>query len=432
MVDRLRQRWSRLVFPAQARQVLENIVREQVGAAGAAIAAELGAEMHRTSESLRAELRQHGGTLRRDIEREIVNSRVTLVDALLKAVGVAGRAGERTPPSPESRSHEPSAAMREHINIIREHVHDAVAVELSNINNQIQELNTQSPALKRELHLEILQHVDECRQELIRHQLTTRLLLTHTIWNAAPPQADAGPLELLPLEFNAAVDQMKSLYPHLYPVWQRINFDENPREFATRPEGSCSIGKRASDEPFGGFVAPYLNGRVLDVGCGPYAVPLYLHQYPTDLIYGIDPVEPFETHPFKFVRGFAEFLPFPNRSFDVVIAATSLDHALSLDRALASIRRVLKPDGLLLVWDGFVKGSPRYNPDDQSLQPVDEFHFFHFDEGWFEEIMSEHGFEVREKLAYDPSAHNPQYCTSYFYCLKAGASSVGPGERDVA
>jgi ubiquinone/menaquinone biosynthesis C-methylase UbiE len=90
---------------------------------------------------------------------------------------------------------------------------------------------------------------------------------------------------------------------------------------------------------------------------------------------------------------------------------------LSLDRALSEIRRVIEPGGNFLVWDGFVKGSPRYDPSDQNLKPVDSHHFFHFDENWFEEVMQEHGFTVREKLAFDPQPHQPQYSTSFFYAL---------------
>jgi SAM-dependent methyltransferase len=209
------------------------------------------------------------------------------------------------------------------------------------------------------------------------------------------------------------------MHPRLYPTWHRLNFQVGPDAYALKPETSCSTGKRATDEPFSGFVASYLQGDVLDIGCGPYDVPVYLKGYPLDRIAAIDPVEPFQPHPFVFARGLAEFLPFADRSFDTVIAATSLDHVLSLDRALSEIARVIKPSGSLIVWDGFVKGSPRYDPAQPDLAPVDEFHFFHFDEGWFEQAMADHGFSVREKLPFDPSPHAPQYCISYFYCLKA-------------
>lgn len=272
-----------------------------------------------------------------------------------------------------------------------------------------------------ELKLDTIRRVDESRQELIRGQMMTRLVLSRALWRLTPQPPSRDRVIAKQQDFTEVLGKLRSLYPHIYSTWERINFVKSPAEFAERPEGSCSLGRRATDEPFSGFVAPYLRGLVLDVGCGPYAVPLYLREYPVDRIYGIDPVDPFEPHPFTFVRGIAECVPFPDRSFDVVIAATSLDHSLSLDRALSEIRRVIKPGGSFLVWDGFVKGSPRYDPSKTDLVPVDDFHFFHFDESWFDVIMEEHGFTVREKLVYDPSPHNPQYCASYFYSLDAVA-----------
>jgi SAM-dependent methyltransferase len=419
MGDRLKEWWSRIVFPTPLRELLRSIVREEMSTATAVVRADLAGDVTGAAEWLRKEWRQHSDTLRLDIEREVVTGRVTLVDALLRTTAPLARVLEAV--RQDTRDVE---AAQEHTEFMREHLQSALTTELSACVGRVEALApTPSNGLKQELLLDTLRRVDDCRQELIRRQLSTRLLLMRALWTAVPPRADGPPIQLELQDFQSILGRLRALHPHLYPTWQRINFVENPREFARRPEGSCSIGKRGTDEPFGGFVAPYLAGRVLDVGCGPYAVPLYLQQYPNELIYGIDPVDPFEPHPFTFVRGFAEFLPFPDASFDVVIAATSLDHALSLDRALSSIRRVIKPGGQFLVWDGFVNGSPRYDPEDPALKPIDDFHFFHFDEGWFEEIMREHDFDVREKLVYDPSPHNPQYCSSYFYCLTAGSTS---------
>jgi ubiquinone/menaquinone biosynthesis C-methylase UbiE len=124
-----------------------------------------------------------------------------------------------------------------------------------------------------------------------------------------------------------------------------------------------------------------------------------------------------ERHPFTFVRSLAESLPFPDAAFDVVVAATSLDHAFSLDRALSEVSRVLKPGGMFLIWDGFVKGSPRYDPANEHLVPIDPFHLFHFDEGWFEDIVRERAFEIMEKIVFDPPSGG-DYAGSHFYALR--------------
>ncbi len=96
-------------------------------------------------------------------------------------------------------------------------------------------------------------------------------------------------------------------------------------------------------ELFGCFLAPLLHGTVLDIGCGPQPVPSYLANYPTESIAGLDPLA--APHPFVFHHGVAEFLPWDDASFDLVITATSLDHVLLLDRSIDEFRRVLKPGG---------------------------------------------------------------------------------------
>lgn len=52
-------------------------------------------------------------------------------------------------------------------------------------------------------------------------------------------------------------------------------------------------------------------------------------------------------HPFTFEQINAEAIPYPDATFDTVIANHMLYHVPDLDRALAEIRRVLKPDGRL-------------------------------------------------------------------------------------
>ena len=106
------------------------------------------------------------------------------------------------------------------------------------------------------------------------------------------------------------------------------------------------------------------------------------------------------------------FYPGNDSSFDVVIAATSLDHVISLDLALSEIRRVLKPGGFLITWDWFGEGTTPYNPTEQSPQLVDQYHFFNFSEKWFEELMTPH-FVIKEKLRLFGD-----YVHDYFYALQ--------------
>ena len=112
------------------------------------------------------------------------------------------------------------------------------------------------------------------------------------------------------------------------------------------PAGNLSVGDRQDARAFAEF--SQLKGRVLDVGCGPQALPSYSGG---DQFVGIDPLRGGRRE-FAFVQGIAEYLPFRDAVFDRVLFATSLDHMLSPQRALAESRRVLKPDGLVCLWHG--------------------------------------------------------------------------------
>lgn len=112
------------------------------------------------------------------------------------------------------------------------------------------------------------------------------------------------------------------------------------------PAGNLSVGDRQDARAFAEFAL--LKGRVLDVGCGPQALPSYSGG---EQFVGIDPLRGGHRE-FAFVQAIAEYLPFRDGVFDRVLFATSLDHMLSPQRALAESRRVLKPDGLVCVWHG--------------------------------------------------------------------------------
>ena len=56
-----------------------------------------------------------------------------------------------------------------------------------------------------------------------------------------------------------------------------------------------------------------------------------------------------DAHPMEYVAAGAEAMPFDDGSFDVVTSLNSLDHVDDLDRAVAEIKRVLRPGGHLVL-----------------------------------------------------------------------------------
>jgi SAM-dependent methyltransferase len=242
---------------------------------------------------------------------------------------------------------------------------------------------------------DVIAEIDTLRREIGR---LSRFVLKVADGRLPGPTGttDAPPRLEHPLPIEAQFERLEAIVPRTYGLWHEL-LHVNLRSYAGFPVHSCSVNGHPSAAMFTSFVRQYLRGYVLDIGCGPQPVPLYLQQYPSDHIYGIDPMSSPAEHPFQFYRGLAEFLPWNDRSFDVVIAATSLDHMLLLNRTMREIHRVMKADGEFLVWVAFVAGSAPYDPCSPDIEPVDQYHLFHFTEDFFEATLTGL-FAVSDKL----------------------------------
>jgi SAM-dependent methyltransferase len=105
--------------------------------------------------------------------------------------------------------------------------------------------------------------------------------------------------------------------------------------------------------------APTPRGRVLEVGSGTGAVTAKIAALPDVAeAVGVDPMPHFverarrRTPALRFEVGDARALPFDDAAFDGVVFSTTLCHVPGPERALAEARRVLRPGGWLLVYDG--------------------------------------------------------------------------------
>lgn len=92
----------------------------------------------------------------------------------------------------------------------------------------------------------------------------------------------------------------------------------------------------------------------LDVGCGEGRFCRMLASHGIDTI-GIDPTTPLiaqarRAHPDgAYMIGAAEHLPFPDASFDLVVSYLSLVDIPDIERGIAEMARVLRPQGSLLI-----------------------------------------------------------------------------------
>lgn len=194
---------------------------------------------------------------------------------------------------------------------------------------------------------------------------------------------------------------LKRAAPLNFRTYQRA-FERGAQSYEDLPETSCSTERHRESRAFRDFLAPYVGGNILDIGCGPQAVPSYLADADLNHVWGIDPLpaRKGEAHPFAFYQGFGEFLPFADNAFDLVISATTIDHYYLLDKGLREALRVMRPGGILAIWISLIDGSPRYDPYSGSLQAQDEEHLYHVDPDWFLPLMSETGFSLLERMEF--------------------------------
>ncbi|MDD5041862.1 MAG: class I SAM-dependent methyltransferase [Candidatus Peribacteraceae bacterium] len=97
------------------------------------------------------------------------------------------------------------------------------------------------------------------------------------------------------------------------------------------------------------FLKKYANtGRVLDVGCGAAG---YRDLFPQTTTLDIAPREGTKV---DIVADAHDLSQIPDASFDVVLCTEVLEHLHTPERAIAEFRRVLKPQGLLLLSTRFI------------------------------------------------------------------------------
>jgi SAM-dependent methyltransferase len=135
---------------------------------------------------------------------------------------------------------------------------------------------------------------------------------------------------------------------------------------------------------------PLLRGRILDVGSGDGITDLSIAlRTQCEELVGVEPFKGYERLPgvvaenhlpadaipktLRFLPEDANFLPFPDNSFDVVISWGSVEHiAGGYLQALREMKRVLRPDGLLVAVPGLFYSNIGHHLGEFSSEP-----FFH-------------------------------------------------------
>lgn len=151
--------------------------------------------------------------------------------------------------------------------------------------------------------------------------------------------------------------------------------------------------------------------KILDVGCASGWFLSRIHtRYPKADCVGIDvykkAIEYGNTRykPLKLINANAQNLPFPKKSFDLVICTEVLEHVVSPEKVLKEIERVLTPDGRAIIemdtgnylfaliwywWTHLRRGVWR------------DSHIHSFNTGRLERMISKNGFSIVKKQTFN-------------------------------
>ena len=141
------------------------------------------------------------------------------------------------------------------------------------------------------------------------------------------------------------------------------------------------------DEQLGGqwgfFSEDRIRGKdVLDFGCGFGTLSFYLLRYAPKRIAGVElddwllaranerwaTLPPEDQARLEFRQGRAEGVPFPEQSFDTVVAFDVMEHVMQPETIVAEWYRLLRPGGKVLAWWSPFRGP--YGPHMESLVPI--------------------------------------------------------------
>ena len=281
------------------------------------------------------------------------------------------------------------------VNGLEERFHAAIAA------NNISLMSVLEASSKALVDLIGQSNLDLARSLTEREQLQLETLVRRKVSFPFHPIAEgvALPDVVNPMSLTEAMNRLRELAPLNYDNYLTC-LDTGTESYSDLPEVSCSTERHPQARLFHDFLQPYLRNVVLDIGCGPQPVPSYLASWPVENIVGIDPISAPEDHPFLFVSGIGEFLPFPDNSFGTVVSGTTLDHYYLLDKGLKEAFRVLEPGGHFVAWITEFEGAPEYDPYTSLVKPFDHEHMYHIDRKWYLPMMQSIGFEVGEVIRF--------------------------------
>lgn len=148
-------------------------------------------------------------------------------------------------------------------------------------------------------------------------------------------------------------------------------------------------------------------GKFLDVGCGTGYFLTYLKEYHSQWqIYGVEPSTLLREVASSNVgtrirRGTLNNIPFPNTYFDIITCYDVLEHSVDLHNNLSELRRVLKPNGLILVQAPNYKSIMAYITGKKWDWWCIPDHVLHFSYDFLTAYFQANGFRILKSYTYE-------------------------------
>jgi ubiquinone/menaquinone biosynthesis C-methylase UbiE len=166
--------------------------------------------------------------------------------------------------------------------------------------------------------------------------------------------------------------------PDIYSIITTLDQATQERIAAVLETRGADPQQQTMRESFLSVVPFPPNARVLEIGCGTGVLTRRLARWPNIAeVVGVDPAVSFLEHARRLAAGLPNVtfqeadgraLAFSDASFDAVVIDSALSHVPEPERAIGEAGRVLRPAGILAIFDGDYATATVALGDDDPLQ----------------------------------------------------------------
>ena len=159
------------------------------------------------------------------------------------------------------------------------------------------------------------------------------------------------------MNFNTTTENIKSYYHHSRKYYKLFHSKEGCMHFKLYSNEKKKIDIYGQSSIINKYIADKKGSKILEIGCGQGADIKYLSKRNKNVeFYGLDLCLPKEIKNKNkiMVRGdYHDLSLFESNSFDLIYAIETLCYSEEKTKVFKEINRVLKPNGLFIIFDGY-------------------------------------------------------------------------------